>query len=139
MQLFKRFKEFTASCPACDKKLTHVDFPCPNCKRAKLKLVVKQRGERVYYDFGCEHCETYWQDLYCPTRSCRARIDDKFFDFSNCYLATAVFGYDHPMTTLLRRFRDGVLVKLPGGKRFVFWYYKWSPRLLRWLGKEPID
>jgi hypothetical protein len=29
-------------------------------------------------------------------------------------------------------------VKLPGGKSLVFSYYKWSPRLLRWMGKDPI-
>lgn len=59
MTLFQKFKEFTSSCPACDKKLTHVDFPCPNCKKANLKLVVRlTQNDNTYYDFGCEHCET---------------------------------------------------------------------------------
>ena len=45
-----------------------------------------------------------------------------------CYIATLVYGdYDHPKVKVLRHFRDNVLLKNNFGKKFVKFYYKYSP------------
>lgn len=52
------------------------------------------------------------------------------FNSSNggCYIATLVYGdYDHPKVKVLRHFRDNVLLKSNLGKKFVKFYYKYSP------------
>lgn len=52
-------------------------------------------------------------------------------DFSTyCFIATTIYqNENHPALTLLRTFRDRVLYKLPGGKKFIANYYKYGPRL----------
>jgi hypothetical protein len=131
MQVFKTYKEFTAVCPACDARLTHNNYPCTNCKRANLKLIFRKQDD---YRFRCPHCE--WENAYLYCAKCNAQIDEKFINWALCFVATAVFGHDSRVTESLRVFRDKVLLKLPGGHAFVFWYYKWSPRMLRWMGKD---
>ena len=45
-----------------------------------------------------------------------------------CFIATAAFGdYDHPVVRDLRRFRDEILVKIPGRDHFVSLYYRLGP------------
>ena len=45
-----------------------------------------------------------------------------------CYIATLVYGdYDHPKVKVLRHFRDNVLQKNYFGKKFVKFYYRYSP------------
>ncbi|MFA6216027.1 MAG: CFI-box-CTERM domain-containing protein [Candidatus Omnitrophota bacterium] len=45
-----------------------------------------------------------------------------------CFIATAVYGsYDASEVKILRKFRDSYLLKNEWGKKFVNWYYRWSP------------
>jgi hypothetical protein len=47
---------------------------------------------------------------------------------SGCFIATAAFGSEMmPQVRILRDFRDSVLLKSEPGRRFVNWYYKYSP------------
>lgn len=47
-----------------------------------------------------------------------------------CFIATACYGdYSHPVVIELRRFRDDCLEASASGRRFVRWYYGWSPAL----------
>ena len=49
-----------------------------------------------------------------------------------CFVATVAYGsYDHGHVKVLRRFRDGVLMKSALGRRFVRWYYRNGERLAR--------
>lgn len=49
---------------------------------------------------------------------------------TKCFIATAAFGSTEAVPVLvLRRFRDGVLRRIPGGEALVQLYYSWSPAL----------
>jgi hypothetical protein len=51
-----------------------------------------------------------------------------------CYIATLVYGdYDHPKVKVLRHFRDNILLKTIFGKKFVNFYYKYSPGWVQYL------
>ena len=51
-----------------------------------------------------------------------------------CYIATLVYGdYDHPQVMVLRHFRDNVLLKHYLGKKFVKFYYRYSPTWVEYL------
>lgn len=46
-----------------------------------------------------------------------------------CFVVTATMGEaDHPTVVFLRRFRDEWLLRKPGGRSFVSWYYKHGPK-----------
>lgn len=52
-----------------------------------------------------------------------------------CYIATFVYGsYDCPEVWLLRRFRDGALMRTAPGRAFIRLYYAVSPRLVKRFG-----
>ncbi|MCD8289882.1 MAG: hypothetical protein LUC91_00080, partial [Prevotella sp.] len=51
-----------------------------------------------------------------------------------CYIATMVYGnYSHPQVMVLRNFRDEYLAKRGWGRKFIKFYYKYSPRLVEKL------
>lgn len=50
---------------------------------------------------------------------------------NNCFIATAVYGYDAYETNVLRAWRDTYLLKRKWGVLFVVIYYKVSPKLVR--------
>lgn len=54
-----------------------------------------------------------------------------------CFIATAVFGTDHPMTWELRQFRDTVLRPTWAGRQVIAAYYTISPPIARWLPRHP--
>lgn len=54
----------------------------------------------------------------------------------NCFIATYLYGNDHPITENLRTFRD-YLLKNSLGTKMVRAYYASSPNLLRLLFKRP--
>lgn len=58
-----------------------------------------------------------------------------------CYIATMAYGdYNHPQVMELRRFRDEYLDKTIVGRRFIKFYYKYSPRLVEMLkNKQSIN
>ena len=128
-------KEFTAQCPKCDKATTHLNYPCANCGKGVYKLTRYTDDGECF--FKCEYCEHLHTWLKCIDKDCNARITDKFVKQAGCFIATAVFGYDSQPTIMLRWFRDKVLLKHEPGRKFTYWYYRNSPKLLRWFGIEP--
>jgi hypothetical protein len=57
-----------------------------------------------------------------------------FLAKSNCFIATGAFAdYDSPPVKLLREFRDERLLTNRLGRKFVHWYYGWSPPAAIWL------
>jgi prepilin-type N-terminal cleavage/methylation domain-containing protein len=50
-----------------------------------------------------------------------------------CFIETINHGEDNPVVILLRQFRNRVLLRMPGGKQLVDWYYKAGPDLVRIL------
>lgn len=45
-----------------------------------------------------------------------------------CFVVTATMGdEDHPIVVFMRQFRDSWLIKAPGGKTFISWYYVYGP------------
>lgn len=58
---------------------------------------------------------------------------------SGCYIATMTYGsYDHPKVKTLRTFRDEFLAKRKWGKKFISFYYKYSPGVVQKLQNKPI-
>jgi subtilisin family serine protease len=56
-----------------------------------------------------------------------------------CFIATAVFGgIDSPQVERLREVRDHYLLKTSLGRRFVRFYYRWSPPVAAWLKERPM-
>jgi hypothetical protein len=61
-----------------------------------------------------------------------------FLSQSKCFIATAAFrSFDAAPVSMLREFRDGVLMESALGRAFVRWYYDWSPRAAEWLVEHP--
>ncbi|MCK9516226.1 MAG: CFI-box-CTERM domain-containing protein [Ottowia sp.] len=55
----------------------------------------------------------------------------------SCFVATACFGSPDVTTVItLRRYRESILKKTTIGRRMVFWYYKLSPPIARYLDKH---
>ena len=55
-----------------------------------------------------------------------------------CFIATAAYGTDMaPEITVLRKFRDEKLLTNPTGRKFVRWYYKYSPRAAGYIKDKP--
>jgi hypothetical protein len=58
---------------------------------------------------------------------------------SGCFIATAVYNdYNHPVVLDLRFFRDNYLDKLNWGKKFINFYYKYSPGIANIIEKNKI-
>lgn len=54
-----------------------------------------------------------------------------------CFIATACYGHTfHPSVTLLRRWRDDVLLRHALGRGFVAAYYRFSPPIARWITRR---
>jgi len=54
-----------------------------------------------------------------------------------CFIATATFGNEHPITASFRLFRDEKLEKSKAGKIFIKIYYATSPALATIIDKSP--
>ena len=60
-------------------------------------------------------------------------------DSQGCYVATCVYGsYDCPQVWTLRRFRDYVLARIMLGRMFIQVYYRVSPTIVKWFGKNVV-
>jgi hypothetical protein len=60
-------------------------------------------------------------------------------DGRGCFIATAAYGsYLDPHVQTLRKFRDEVLMPSVLGKRFVDFYYAWSPDAARFIARRPL-
>lgn len=60
-------------------------------------------------------------------------------DGRGCFIATAAYGsYLDPHVQTLRNFRDEVLIRSALGKRFVDFYYVWSPDAARFIARRPL-
>ena len=58
---------------------------------------------------------------------------------TDCFIATATYGtVYHPLVSNLRAFRDNVLIPFKWGKRFVSFYYQFSPPLAKMIKNYPI-
>lgn len=55
-----------------------------------------------------------------------------------CFIATAIFGIDHPHTNALRLFRDKYLMTNNVGRTFVKLYYASSPHLVNYVEQRPV-
>lgn len=54
-----------------------------------------------------------------------------------CFVVTATMGdFNHPTVTLLRLFRDEWILKQPGGRAFVDWYYRRGPAIASFISKS---
>lgn len=56
---------------------------------------------------------------------------------NNCFIATAVYGYDSKETNFLRNWRDNKLSKNIFGRIFIYTYYKISPHLVPIIRNHP--
>lgn len=57
-----------------------------------------------------------------------------------CFIATAAFGeIDAPQVQRLREMRDRSLLKTSLGRRFVRFYYRWSPPVAAWLKEHAVS
>lgn len=62
---------------------------------------------------------------------------DPYVPTGGCYIATSIYGsYNCPEVWVLRRYRDMVLVRTWYGRAFVNAYYRFSPKLVKWFGRN---
>ena len=91
---------------------------CPCCGKKIVPRMITYRGNP--------------QKSVCPF--CAATVKE----FSNCFIATAVYGDPNCDQVLaLRRYRDKNLETNPIGQAFVKTYYKLSPPIANWLVGKP--
>lgn len=94
---------------------------CPSCHKKIVPRMITYRGKP--------------EKSVCPYCAATVRT------FSNCFIATAVYG--DPCCTevrALRKFRDEKLLTNTLGSLFVKVYYKVSPPIANWLiGREKIS
>jgi hypothetical protein len=57
-------------------------------------------------------------------------------DSKKCFIASQCFGYTSPVTNFYRDFKP-IIMGIPGGARFIHWYYKYSPRFISWTEQHP--
>ncbi len=105
-------------------------------KKYLLKFVEFSKGFKFEY--------ANYQLIFKYLKSGKCRNKRKFESALNalktsgdfCYVATYCFGENHPVTNDLRVFKKHLL-KMNWGKKFVFFYYKFSPKLLGFCRKYP--
>ena len=86
----------------------------------------------------------YWKDVRAAqAKSTAKKVGSTISSATDkgCYIATMAYGdYDHPQVMELRRFRDDFLDKTIVGRRFIKFYYKYSPNLVEKLkNKQSIN
>lgn len=86
----------------------------------------------------------YWKDVRAAqAKSTAKKVGSTISSATDkgCYIATMAYGdYDHPQVMELRRFRDDFLNKTIVGRRFIKFYYKYSPNLVEKLkNKQSIN
>jgi cold shock CspA family protein len=60
-------------------------------------------------------------------------------NFSQCFIATAVYGdYYAPEVIALRRFRDEILQPYSAGRIFIATYYRVSPPIAQFISQKPL-
>lgn len=91
---------------------------CKYCKKKMIPRMIIQNG--APYKSVCPYCAATHKQ------------------FSNCFIATAVYGdYDAPEVMILRHFRDEKLLSNQVGKQFVKMYYRYSPPIADYLQSKP--
>lgn len=63
---------------------------------------------------------------------------DALLDSNQCFIATAAYKRDNYVVKYLRNFRDQVLLQNDFGKKFVEYYYEFSPPLAQVILKSPL-
>ena len=86
----------------------------------------------------------YWKDVRAAqAKSTAKKVGSTISSATDkgCYIATMAYGdYNHPQVMELRRFRDDFLDKTIVGRRFIKFYYKYSPNLVEKLkNKQSIN
>jgi len=91
---------------------------CPSCGKKIVPRIITHYGKP--------------EKSVCPY--CASTVKT----FSNCFIATAVYG-DPSCYQVgeLRKYRDNHLLKSTAGRAFVRSYYKISPTIARWLITKP--
>ena len=78
------------------------------------------------------------KELFCSLK-CKTEYDNQYgvtWEKSGCFIATAVYGdYNHPIVQDLRVFRNESLYTTSLGRKFVSFYYKYSPNIAAKLEK----
>lgn len=68
----------------------------------------------------------------------KVEIKSSAAESDHCYIATAVYGdYYAPEVMVLREFRDNYLMKSFLGRKFVSFYYAYSPDFVAWMADKP--
>lgn len=92
---------------------------CPSCGKKIVPRMITYRGKP--------------EKSVCPY--CAATVRQ----FSNCFIATAVYGdASCCQVRALRQYRDDTLLKNAAGRAFVKFYYTVSPAMARWLTAHPF-
>ncbi len=147
-----KLKEWSATCPKCSTTYNWKMFKCRNCGKGKILISEHDsyNASRSIY-FLCNVCDehsvfTGYDEGFkdglssprcCP--KCRAKVADKFFITSGCFIATAVYGdYDSTEVKMLRAFRDNHMQNSMVGRAIVQIYYKISPPIADKLVKYPF-
>jgi len=68
----------------------------------------------------------------------RKAADAQLAEDKRCYIATAIYGAEHPMTQMLRQWRDEQLTPYWWGRLITWSYYKLSPVLVKLAGDNHL-
>lgn len=108
----------TAKAPSQNTRPADDRINCPSCGKKIVPRIITYRGSP--------------EKSVCPY--CAATVKT----FSNCFIATAVYGDPSCYQVReLRKYRDNTLSKSVAGRAFVKSYYKISPAIASWLITKP--
>jgi len=135
------------SCPKCS---TTFAFNCNKCSSYNTEIYKGYEPEnyfqtRTVFYLKCRNCESEYNYAICP--DCRAKVfptspfvkgDSGGGNTKGCFIASACLDGNSRILNQLYLFRDDFLEKSRMGRKFIKYYYMYSPLLASWILKSAL-
>ena len=135
------------SCPKCS---TTFAFNCNKCSSYNTVIYKGYEPEnyfltRTVFYLKCRSCQSEYNYAVCP--DCQAKVfptapfvkgDSGEGNTKGCFIASACLGGNSQIVNQLYIFRDELLEKNRMGKKFIKYYYMYSPSLASCILKSAL-
>ena len=135
------------SCPKCS---TTFAFYCNKCSSYNTQIYKGFEPEKYFqtrtvFYLKCRNCQSEFDYAICP--DCQTKVfptapfvkgDSEEGSTKGCFIATACFGENSQIVDQLYLFRDELLEKNRIGKKFIKYYYIYSPSIASGIFKSAL-